>query len=837
METSKLKGKEELQEYVVSHIDEAIEKGWIKAYYQPVVRTLTGQLCGMEALARWDDPEYGFLNPGEFISALEESSQIHKLDCHMVRIVCKDLREKLDHGRKTVPVSFNLSRLDFSTCDIFKIVEDTLIEFRVPRDLVNIEITESIMDSSLFIREQVKIFSASGYQVWMDDFGSGYSSLNVLKDYEFDELKIDMLFLSELTERSKRIIRAVVGMAKDIGIQTVAEGVETEEQFQFLKNIGCEKVQGFLFGRPMPLEDLERNTQVQGLLVETRQWKRYFSTIAGQNLLTEKALALIEDDGEALRYIFANDQYRHNLADLGSGTLEIAERNLNDTTSPMHKLYRSFAEKTAESGGRKDFFYVDRGNNVRLELCLIACQDRYRTFRVSIEIIPVSQEDLRMQEVDTYMHNMSLLYSSMVMLHLDEDYAETVMEDGVFVAEKIQREDLKGLRNRFANMNVYRDDIASYLRFADSDDMAERVKMSKNGVLNGRFRIRDKQTGEYNWKLFTIMHLPNEKKEVYMQLVKDSATELYPSEEVITYDGSMTDISQINFGKESLTYKQMWETLMYNVTDRKFFWKDKDRRFVGVSRAFMEYYGIVSPSQIIGLTYDDLKWNVSTGDFAEDEMVVLQEGRTIREQPGKALIHGTMHNILVNKTPIYKNGKIIGLLGYFIDADEVPRSEQYARHASIMDPLTGIMSAYGVLNTLWQYQETLENRDEDYTLTAINIPQYHRICKTFGKEIGDSLVRQAAGKLLEVYEQGAAIGRVYSATFAMLRKAGSADEEQANVQQMERALREAIASIHQVDGRDCTVSAQVATTFGSENTSLNEAIFRVMSNMDIKSEN
>lgn len=136
-----------LQNYVVNHIDEAINNGYIKVYYQPVVRTITETFCGMEALARWVDPQYGFLNPAVFIGALEESRQIHKLDSHVINIVCKEMRAELDAGKPIVPVSFNLSRLDFIGCDIFDVVERALEKYSIDREYIRVEITESIMAS------------------------------------------------------------------------------------------------------------------------------------------------------------------------------------------------------------------------------------------------------------------------------------------------------------------------------------------------------------------------------------------------------------------------------------------------------------------------------------------------------------------------------------------------------------------------------------------------------------------------------------------------------------------------------------------------------------------
>ena len=267
--TSKLKIYSDMQKYVINNIDTAIKEEYIKVFYQPVIKTSNGKLCGFEALARWINPKYGMLSPDNFVGALEDSHQIYKLDSYMIKQICRKLKDRLDKNKKVVPVSFNLSRLDFLNCDIFSIVNGIVSEYEIPKGYINIEITESIVASDPVVYSEIRRFRQAGYAVWMDDFGSGYSSLNSLKDYEFDELKIDMDFLSSFTEKSKSIITCTVEMAKRIGIETLAEGVETDEQYTFLKNIGCEKVQGYLFGKPLPDDECLDNLVKKEIIEET----------------------------------------------------------------------------------------------------------------------------------------------------------------------------------------------------------------------------------------------------------------------------------------------------------------------------------------------------------------------------------------------------------------------------------------------------------------------------------------------------------------------------------------------------------------------------------------
>ncbi len=256
-----LEDKFQLKQYIVNNIDTAIENGYIKVFYQPVVNTADGSICGLEALARWQDPNYGLLPPGAFIDILEEYRQIYKLDMCMVEAVCKDYRESVDTGKPFVPVSLNFSRLDFELCDIVSYLCETVEKYNVPKEFIDVEITESALtDQQDFLPNAIKNLRSFGYKVWLDDFGSGYSSLNVLKDYFFDVLKIDMKFLTgfDKNEKTRPILENIVDLTKQLNMMSLTEGVETKSQFDFLANIGCNRAQGYLFSKPLPLEELRK---------------------------------------------------------------------------------------------------------------------------------------------------------------------------------------------------------------------------------------------------------------------------------------------------------------------------------------------------------------------------------------------------------------------------------------------------------------------------------------------------------------------------------------------------------------------------------------------------
>lgn len=250
--------------HIINNIDQAIENDYITVYYQPVVLSKNGKLCGVEALARWKDPNFGMLPPAAFVPILEEYHLIHKLDLRVMEIACRDIKECRDKKLPFVPVSINFSRLDFELINPAEELDRCIEKNGLSKDDIHVEITESALSSSdEKLKLSLETFRKNGNSLWLDDFGSGYSGLNVLKDYSFDLMKIDMAFLSKFSENRKAepIITSIVSLAQKIGMQTLSEGVETQEAYDFLKGIGCQRLQGYLFGKPMPKEELVQKIQ------------------------------------------------------------------------------------------------------------------------------------------------------------------------------------------------------------------------------------------------------------------------------------------------------------------------------------------------------------------------------------------------------------------------------------------------------------------------------------------------------------------------------------------------------------------------------------------------
>ncbi len=814
-----MRSDNELYFYVVDNIDSAIKNGYIKVYYQPVVRTISGRLCGAEALARWEDPERGLLNPYNFISALEETHQIYKLDCCIIEQIVKDIRYKMNNNEPYVPVSFNLSRLDFITCDIFSTIEAIVAEYDIPRDLINIEITESIMVSTGFIRSEVAKFRDAGYEVWMDDFGSGYSSLNVLKDYAFDELKIDIDFISSFTQRSKDIISSVVDMSKKIGIKTLAEGVETAEQYRFLKHIGCEKIQGFLFGRPLPPGEFEENLAKQSIEFETREWKNYYDAIGRINLMSDSSLALLEYDNNGFKYLFANDSYKNTLREFGFSSLSAGEDDLNNFTAPSGRMYQNFAKHVISCSEPQNIIFNIGERYVNLYAAQISCYNGRYVFKVSLDALNLPMHGDQ-RDTDSYIRDISMLYNTIYLIHPYDDYVETIMENGsINNLDNAKAISLLGVTEFYARNYVYPEDREDYFIYSDATTLVKRIKNSGKGFISGHFRILDSDTGNYIWKEHTCMAVPRTNGRLLMELIKDFDPKPYGKD-------YSSEPEEIDFDGISLSYKELWNNLSGNIAFSKYFWKDRNRKYVGVSKPLLDYLGFKEESEIVGKTDDDLHWNVSESDFANAENSVIYSGKKILSEHGQSMVRGKLHNILTTKIPLYKDGRIIGLLGYFtdIDQDEIPAPEDDFHSLSRHDDLSDSMSTYGTLEMLWDYHDALLRSNEDYLAAIVDVPEFKRILETYGKNVGNSLIKLVSERLKSTDPSSVGVGRIYGCRFAIIRKISSV----ADAEELLSKVNASLENIHTINGFSCTIHPIIGWSLGSAKNTADEVFVNIL---------
>lgn len=326
----KMGGTFNKSKYLIDNFDRALAEGWVEVYFQPIIRTSNGRVCAEEALVRWEDPRLGMLNPMDFVPSLEAVNIVHKLDLYVLEIALAKMNEQIRRGLYVVPTSINLSQMDFYTCDVVEEVAKRVEKANISRRLIAIEVSEETLSAGNdYIISQLEQFRDLGFQVWMDDYGSGDAALTILQKVHFDALKINMFFVQQIkkSERARIILTELVRLAMSLGMETVVEGVEFKEQIDFLQEIGCTKLQGFIYSKPLPISQIfARYENGTAIGFENPKESSYYSAVGkislydisfARNNTNELAnyfdafpIAILETSETSLRFVRGNESFK-----------------------------------------------------------------------------------------------------------------------------------------------------------------------------------------------------------------------------------------------------------------------------------------------------------------------------------------------------------------------------------------------------------------------------------------------------------------------------------------------------------------------------------------------
>lgn len=533
-----------LRTYLVTHFYEALEKGWIEVYYQPEVRALTREICGFEALARWRDPERGLISPGVFVPVLEDAHLVDRLDLYVLQRVCEDLQRIRREGLDVTHISVNLSRVDFQLNDMLQEVEIICRAHGVPREFLHIEITESALnENDAFLKQEIARLRAQGFELWMDDFGSGYSSLNNLKDFQFDMLKIDMAFLRdfETKPQSRVILSAVVDMAKKLGLHTLAEGVETEEQYAFLKSIGCETLQGYLFSPPVPLAEILpilRREEGQ-LQLEDFHAAAFFDQVGAVNVLSAQPLVLMEGERPAPptalgifetradegRLLYGNAELERLCRLAGFDSAATAIATYNQCTGNFCEFGTArFWDLVARCQRTRRVEHTENVMNGRIFSIAMRCigwdeaQDRAAFV---YQLIDLSQFDICHQEsaVEVATRHLLQIYTRIDLFTADgklENLFVDTTQQRVMDLDSLSEESVR----RYAQMYIVPEDRERFIRFYDTTTVLARARHAHNDHVTAIFYVRDESTTEAQPQMFIIVPFRLEGKWCYLSCVR-----------------------------------------------------------------------------------------------------------------------------------------------------------------------------------------------------------------------------------------------------------------------------------------------------------------------------
>ena len=531
------------EEYILGHLNEALENGYVQPAFQPVFRSVTGQIICAEALARWHDPEFGMISPADFIPALENNGRIIDLDMHILRKTCEFYNELKKRGTPLHSFSVNLSRFDFKDEDLFKKVTGILKENDVPHEAIKLEIIESItledIDTFKKVFEQ---FNSGGFSLWIDDFGSGYSSLNVLQNYDFDVVKFDMLFLRNFNVKGKKVLASLINMAKSLGIHTLAEGVETDEQKEFLLKAGCESQQGYLLSKPVSGADFIALIDTKPGILEKLDDKYYWNQVGRFNFLSadplkefpysgthetlaEKAneniglpIALLECDETKMKHIYVSDSFKKCLADLGFMYVDELDTLINQHRDDQYMLLKKLIFDAIETGDVQRYEYINNNIYYRLSAKLLARKPDRAMLAMRLSVFDPEHEVKTAQEIANYSSALFSTYELAVLIYPEKNVANRIY-NARNIPEYAREKTIKQIVQQFVEAHVDPVDRARYLKFLDFETIEERISHDGNGFIQGLFRLHW-GSGPSVWHTVRLTRLPSDEEKAYILTIQ-----------------------------------------------------------------------------------------------------------------------------------------------------------------------------------------------------------------------------------------------------------------------------------------------------------------------------
>ncbi|QFJ54029.1 EAL domain-containing protein [Pseudobutyrivibrio xylanivorans] len=819
---------------ILDSLDEALAKKYIKVYYQPIVRTMTGKVCSWEALVRWIDPNKGMFYPNEFIPILEEYRLIAKLDAFVMEEIFSRYRADVEGKTEAVPVSINLSRVDFEVMDVVALIEEKLRKYGCQKNMFHFEITESALnDNSQFIMEQVNRMREKGYVVWMDDFGSGYSSLNVLKNYNFDLVKIDMAFLSdfEVNDNGKIILRHIVSMIKNLNIHTLIEGVETQEQYDFIKSIGCELIQGYLIGRPMPYIQGLEHIQKSERDLETAEERFFYEDLGKIDILRQNPLQNIENtnienalplaiaiiQNKHWHFVYTNSAYRDLIALFGHDDVSSVEDELNDAereTSSRMQRFLEICDYSRESRNPEAMDFISKGRIVNMMVRYI-CSDETtgrNAYLISIRLLSRLLNAGYDERVNAISRSMFARYECVDVFGIDNDYYENIYLNDSRLHINGQEVTAREMIRRIGEELVHPDDKLYFDDFFDMETVEDRISEESAGYIVGFFRILNTRN-TYVWKAIELSLMHFDKYDALLSCVCEASNEI--SRRMTDSSNKRVETSKNIVKEKKPIFEDILKLLPVGV-----FWKDKERRFLGANQMFLDYYGLQSVEGILGKTDEDMGWHINPERFKQDELSVINEGKIIEDVRGECIVKGEVRKIIACKRPYIVDRKIIGLVGYFKDVTDEQKEQARLEKLTVTDALTGLYNRRAFTDVIQKYVDQYNTDKSDFALIMLDIDRFKQINDTCGHDYGDEVLKKASKVLKRVALDNSVVFRFGGDEFIIIHQYTSDEDIESIIQE----IRIGLTKLEKVSNTLISIKVSIGVSRYSETGSISECL-------------
>lgn len=800
-----------IRDYVANHFEEALQSGCITVCYEPVLRALTNKICSFEALARWHDPERGEILPRDFIPVLEETNKIHLLDHFIAKTAIQALHTRQQQDLPIVPVVINLSQRDFCLTDPAGVLNQLTEKYQLPHIYLQVEITETaFVDDEAILTESIQKLRASGYTVTLDNFGEGHSSLAALQRCSIDEISLDKVFFENFTKSSRLLLTSILLMAKTLGIHTAAEGVRTKEQADFLRRIGCEKMQGPVC-RPhaTAIEQLQE-VQAQAQQFESMLEQQVFHQVGLTNLVTDTPVALLADDGQSLHLLTANTSYQRALHLSGINSIQEANERMRELPQLIQSRLRALADATIRNRAPETEIFLSDGHYFPFKLQNLAGTSSFYIHRAELQLLPQERLTSSSEEYDKIMRHLMQFYHDIYLIDIQKNRIEVITASVSAIKAGSCMHGIMAAFMNFANLHIHPDDHTRFLHY-----IHRLTSVSSNEIDTTRFDLfRVKMpNGGYHWKNFSLTSFRYKDRPCQLLCLRDFVFEELPDrDKLINTVMASYGFTNLPADQESpITDAALWRTLT-QFSHRKLFWKDRERRFCGASPAFLRYYGIQNTNELIGKTDKDLGWHLSNLEMDQTEKCVLEHGEPVHDGQGRCIARGRQHAISFSKYPIYQGTEIVGLLGEFRDVEEERNYHKLQRKLYLIDEETDFYNYRGMILASVEFADNLRLSRVNYTGAMLVIPEFASIAKLYGPSVRRAVLRRICAvirKNMPASVVGAHTGR---ATFVLFLKNQSVGTMRRFIEQ----IRTDLTTITEVDGFACHFSMRYALESGTE---------------------
>lgn len=517
---------------ILLHLKQAMDQGYITFYLQPQCKVSSRKIVGAEALARWIEPDGTVISPGKFIPILEKHGFISDFDKIIWEMVCRWIRSLLDRSIRPVPVSLNVSHMDILMMDVEAYLSGLCSKYEIPKELLKVEITESVFsDDYSSINTFVEKLRQSGFLILMDDFGSGYSSLNMLENIQIDVLKLDMGFMKRSMTGSRRgvtILESVINMAKMIQLPVIAEGVETEAQAMFLRSVGCRYVQGYYCYRPMQAEKFEKllTTEDQmdysGFVFKMNQ-QIHVREFLDPNTFTDNllnnvlgAVAYYTLEGKDLNISRFNEQFYHAIGDPSMEERQVSIQHYV-VEEDWPKLYRALdtAFDDIANGGTCEIRFYKSDNSIfwfRMHFFYLRKEQNKKLYFGQVEDINEQrQQSMQFFEV---LHEQS---DVSMMINLNQKKIQYVTNANMLSQIGLPAMELDLSIERTADARIPDpEDRKRFIEFFNLERLKSAYHKAKyHETITVKFRLKEK-TEEVEFSTYSIRHSKDQDWIVYI---------------------------------------------------------------------------------------------------------------------------------------------------------------------------------------------------------------------------------------------------------------------------------------------------------------------------------